>query len=123
MNFTLSHLRSKRSWLVLDFVVYGEWNANSLHLLYSQIQATSKRIVFENITLGGLEQSVNFSSLFDYKGNQVPAQISNPKVIVLQKNEVSCLVVGKETNSSFKIAKVTQSLNPGLVDLWIVEMG
>ena len=72
--------------------------------------------------LGGLDQVVSFSDLFDFKGNRLPEVISHPKVIVLPKNEVNCFVVGTETETGFRIARSTGEGKTGLVDLMVVEM-
>jgi len=123
MNITLDYLRGRRTWVVPNFVVWGDWSLYSFLLFYTEMGATSKRIVFNKSTLGGLDQTVNFSSLYDFKGNQLPATINHPKVIVLPKNEVFCLVVGQETETGFRLAKLSESSQTGLVDLMIVEMG
>jgi hypothetical protein len=123
MNITLDYLRGRRIWLVPNFVVWGDWSLYSFLLFYTEMGASSKRIIFYKSILGGLDQSVNFSSLYDFKGNQLPITINSPKVIVLPKNEIHCLVVGAETNTGFRIARVSESAQTGLVDLMIVEMG
>jgi hypothetical protein len=122
MNITLDYLRGRRTWVVPNFVVWGDWSLYSFLLFYTETGANSKRIVFNKSTLGGLDQTVNFSSLYDFKGNQLPTTINHPKVIVLSKNEVSCLVVGQETDTGFRLAKLSESSQTGLVDLMIVEM-
>ena len=109
--------------MVNNLSVYGEFSAVAPLLLWTEIGDTSKRIVFAREILGSLEQLVSFSSLYDSKGNQLPSTINSPKVVLLQKNEVACLVVGPETNSSFKIAKLTQSQTAGMADLVIIENG
>lgn len=109
--------------MVNNFSVYGEFSAVAPLLLWTEFGDTSKRIIFAREILGGLEQVVNFSSLYDIKGNQLPTTINSPKIILLQKNEVSCLVVGPETSSNFKIAKLTESQTAGIVDLVIIENG
>jgi hypothetical protein len=123
MNITLDYLRGRRIWVVPNFVVWGDWSLYSFLLFYTEMGTTSKRIVFSKSTLGGLDQTVSFSSLYDFRGNQLPNTINNPKVIVLPKNEVFCVVVGTETNTGFRIAKLSESSGTGLVDLMIVEMG
>jgi len=123
MNITLDYLRGRRTWVVPNFVVWGDWSLYSFFLFYTEMGASSKRIVFSKSTLGGLDQAVNFSSLFDFRGNQLPTTIKSPKVIVLPKNEVFCFVVGAETDTGFRIAKFSESSYTGLVDLMIVEMG
>jgi hypothetical protein len=123
MNITLDYLRGRRIWVVPNFVVWGDWSLYSFLLFYTEIGATSKRVVFSKSTLGGLDQTVNFSSLYDFRGNQLPTTIANPKVIILPKNEILCLVVGAETDTGFRIAKLSESSGTGLVDLMIVEIG
>jgi hypothetical protein len=122
MNITLDYLRGRRIWAVPNFVVWGDWSLYSFLLFYTEMGVGSKRIVFSKSTLGGLDQIVDFSSLYDFRGNQLPATIDNPKVVVLPKNEVSCIVVGAESNTGFRIAKLSESSGTGLVDLMIVEM-
>ncbi|MCI0531016.1 MAG: hypothetical protein L0Y74_03590 [candidate division Zixibacteria bacterium] len=121
MNVTLDYLRSRRIWTVNGFSVWGEYSSVSLIFLMSEIGSGSSRILFVRETLGGMEQVVDFDQLTDQKGNQLPSTISNPKVIPLQKNDVTCLIVGQESQTGFKIAKLDQTPTPGVVDLLIVE--
>jgi len=123
MNVTLDYLRGRRTWVVPNFVVWGDWSLASFLLLYIEAGETSKRVMAAKNNLGGLDQTVNFSDLFDFRGNQLPAVIQNPKVIALPKSEVNCFVVGKETSTGFKIARFSGSEKTGLVDLMVVEMG
>jgi hypothetical protein len=123
MNITLDYLRGRRVWVVNSFSVWGEYSTVTPILLWTEIGTTSQRLIFAREVLGGLEQSVSFSGLYDFRGNQLPQSISNPKVIILQKNEVECLVVGQESSTGFKIAKLTESDQSGSVDLIIVENG
>ncbi len=109
--------------MVNNFSVWGEFSAVTPILIWTELGTTSHRLIFARETLGGLEQSVSFSQLYDFRGNQLPQTISNPKVIILQKNEVECLVVGQESSTGFKIAKLTESDRSGSVDLIIVENG
>ena len=123
MNITLDYLRGRRTWVVPNFVVWGDWSLASFLLLYTEMGETSKRVVLAKNNLGGLDQMVNFSDLYDFKGNQLPQVIGNPKVIVLPKNEINCFVVGTETDIGFRIARFSGSEKTGLVDLMILEMG
>ncbi|MCJ7507325.1 MAG: hypothetical protein MUO85_01170 [candidate division Zixibacteria bacterium] len=123
MNITLDYLRGKRSWLVTNFVVWGDYYSSQFLCFYTEVGESSKRIIFDQVSLGGFDQSVNFADLYDYKGNNLPSAISNPKVMVLFKNEVYCFVVGQETDFGFKIAKLSGTQASGLVDLLILEMG
>jgi hypothetical protein len=123
MNITLDYLRGRRVWVVNNFSVWGEFSAITPVLLWTEQTSSSQRIIFSREILGGLEQAVNYSQLYDFRGNQLPQSIPNPKVIILQKNQVDCLTVGQESASGFKIAKLSQTEESGLVDLVIVENG
>ena len=123
MSITLSYLKGKRSWVVENFEVWGEMNLAEFLIFYTQTCENSKRVVLNHSFLGEREQSVSFSSLYDLKGNQLPEIINQPKVVVLPKREPACFVIGKETDTSFKIARAPGSENNGVVDLLIMEMG
>ncbi|UCB53087.1 MAG: hypothetical protein JSV10_03110 [Candidatus Zixiibacteriota bacterium] len=123
MNITLDYLRGRRTWVVPNFVVWGDWSLASFLLLYTEIGETSKRVMLARNNLGGLDQSVTFETLYDFRGNQLPQTINNPKVMVMPKNEVNCFVVGTETETGFRIARFSGSEKTGLADLMIVEMG
>lgn len=122
MNITLDYLRGRRVWLVKNFCVWGEYSAVDFLLAHTEIGESSKRIMLDRVSLGGEEQEVSFSSLYDFKGNQLPQQIDSPKVLSLPLNEVSCLVI-EESNFGLKIAKGSNSTENGLVDLLIFELG
>jgi hypothetical protein len=123
MNITLDYLRGRRTWAVPNFVVWGDWSLASFLLLYTEVGETTKRVVLAKNNLGGLDQSVAFSDLHDFRGNKLPETIAKPKVMVMPKNEVNCFVVGTETDTGFRIARFSGSERTGLVDLMIVEMG
>jgi hypothetical protein len=123
MNITLDYLRGRRTWAVPNFVVWGDWSLASFLLLYTEAGETAKRVVLAKNNLGGLDQTVIFSELYDFRGNKLPETIAQPKVMIMPKNEVNCFVVGTETDTGFKIAKFSGSERTGLVDLMIVEMG
>ncbi len=123
MNITLDYLRGRRVWVVNNFSVWGEFSTVTPILLWTEVGTASHRLMFAREMLAGLEQGVGFSQLYDFRGNQLPQSISNPKVIILQKNEVECLVVGQESSTGFKIARLTESDQSGSVDLIIVENG
>ena len=123
MNITLDYLRGRRTWVVPNFAVWGDWSLASFLLLYTEMGETSKRVMLARNNLGGLDQSVTFETLYDFRGNQLPQTINNPKVMVMPKNEVNCFVVGTETETGFRIARFSGSEKTGLADLMIVEMG
>ncbi len=109
--------------MVENFEVWGEMNLAEFLIFYTQSGENSKRVILNHSFQGGEEQSVSFSSLCDLKGNSLPETINQPKVIVLPKREPVCFVIGKETDTGFKIAKAPESDKNGLVDLLIMEMG
>ena len=123
MNITLDYLRGRRTWVVPNFVVWGDWSLASFLLLYTEMGESSKRVMLARNNLGGLDQSVVFEALYDFRGNRLPQTISSPKVVVMPKNEVNCFVVGTETETGFRVARFSGSEKTGLVDLMIVEMG
>jgi len=123
VNITLDYLRGRRTWVVPNFVVWGDWSLASFFLLYTEVGETSKRVILARNNLGGLDQTVSFSDLYDFRGNKLPQMITSPKVMVMPKNEVNCFVVGPETDTGFRIAKFSGSQKTGLVDLTIMEMG
>ncbi len=106
-----------------NFVVWGDWSLASFLLLYTEMGQTSRRVMLAKNNLGGLDQTVDFSDLYDFRGNQLPEVIHNPKVMVMPKNEVNSFVVGTETDTGFRIARFSGSEKTGLVDLMVVEMG
>jgi hypothetical protein len=122
MNITLDYLRGRRVWLVKNICVWGEYSAVDLLFVHTEIMESSKRIIFDRIGLGGKNQEVNFNTLYDYKGNQLPQEIESPKVLVLHKSDVFCMVI-EESKAGFKIAKGNNSSENGLVDLLIFELG
>jgi hypothetical protein len=123
MNVTLDYLRGRRTWVVPNFVVWGDWSLASFLVLYTEAGETSKRVILAKNNLGGKDQMVSFSDLYDFRGNQLPQTIASPKVMIMTKNEVNCFVVGTEIDTSFRIARFSGSQKTGLVDLIIVEVG
>jgi len=123
MNTTLAYLRGRRLWVVENLVVWGSMAAYSGNFLVTDDLGCEKRLLFWNVSLGGDLQQVNFGDLFDVNGNQLPASISRPKVVVLPKNEVAIAIIGRESNTMFTIAKTESVSTGGLVDLLIFEVG
>jgi hypothetical protein len=123
MATTLAYLRGRRTWVIPNFVVWGDFSIYNFLLFYTEMGQASNRVMFDSVNLGGLDQTVNFSDLRDLKGNQLPVTISQPKVVVLSKNGIFCFVVGPESDSGFKIARQAGAPEIGLVDLMIMEMG
>jgi len=123
MNDTLAYLRGHRIWLVRDFIVWGALSANEFSFLLTDVDQSSKRIMFLTMPLGGEMQKVNFDDLLDFRGNSLPSNLINPKIIALPKTSVDVVVVGQESANSFSIATTSASGANGLCDLLIIEVG
>jgi len=123
MNDTLAYLRGHRMWLVRDFLVWGTLSAYEFSFLITENDQTNRRILFVSTPLGGDHQKVNFSELVDFRGNNLPEIIENPKVAVFSKSSVGVVVVGQEDSDSFSIAKTKLVESHGLCDLLIFEVG
>lgn len=123
MNDTLVYLRSRRVWVVENFVVWGSLSAYSGNFLLADETGGDSRVLFWKVDLGGALQEVSYSDLTDHRGNNLPDTIERPKVVVLPKNGVRVVVAGRESNSSFTVAKTEESSLSGLVDLMIFEVG
>jgi hypothetical protein len=123
MNSTLAYLRGRRLWVVENLVVWGSISAYSGNFLVTDDLGSDKRLLFWNVSMGGDLQQVSFGDLFDVNGNQLPASISRPKVVVLAKNEVAVAIIGRESDTMFTIAKTVDVSTSGLVDLLIFEVG
>ncbi len=103
-------------------VVYGTLGAVELLLLRSESTPTSKRVIFENAVLGGVEQVLFYQNLTDQRGNKLPQKLKSPKVVVLPKTGIAAVIVGEESEQLFRLAK-TGGTDNALVDLLIIEMG
>lgn len=123
MNETLTYLRGRRMWLIRDFVVWGSLSAYEFSFLMTVADQSDKRISFMSVPLGGQLQKVNYADLQDFRGNNLPGTILNPKVVALQKTAVGVMVVGQEDNETFAIARTSVSDPNGICDLLIIEVG
>jgi hypothetical protein len=123
VNSTLAYLRGRRLWVVENLAVWGSLVAYTGSFLATEETSGDKRLLFWQANLGGDLQQIGFKDLNDVNGNPLPETISRPKVIVLPKNSVDVVVVGKESNSSFIVAKTEAASSNGLVDLMIFEVG
>ncbi len=123
MNSTLAYLRGRRLWVVENVSVWGKLSAFAGNFLLTEETSSSKRLLFWQVMLGGDRQQINFADLVDINGNALPDEISRPKVVVMPKTDVDVIVVGRESNRSFTIAKTDETSSSGLVDLMIFEVG
>ena len=125
MNLTLDYLKSNRKWLVPSLVVWGNTDSCEAALLITE-KDTPKRVVFAYNKIGAGDQAVNYSDLVDMDGNSLPSQIKNPVVLVIPRNQAHCFIVGRPSDSGFKIAYHpdlnSNLIEQGLVDLLIMEI-
>jgi len=125
MNLTLDYLKSNRKWLVPNVVVWGNADACEAALLMVEDDSPA-RVVFSYSRLEGNDQVINFGDLTDADGNSLPSQISKPVVIVIPGNQMHCFIVGRPSETGFKLAYSPDSNSSnsgyGLVDLLIMEI-
>lgn len=123
MNPTLTHLNSRRAWLIRDINIWGVLSAETIDAIATEIDDTETRVVFHEFTLGGASQELAFNTLTDHRGNQLPVSIDSPVVIPIAKNAVPVAVIGVPSPTSFRIAKTASVPEDAMVDLWIIEAG
>jgi hypothetical protein len=121
MNTTFDYLTGNRKWVVRDFVVWGQSDIFDAAILATEaLENTS--VIFMRELAGGEAQVVEFTDLVDHRGNQLPASISSPEIIIIPKSASQAFLIGNPGNSSFRIAAPSNLPGNPLVDLLIVEM-
>jgi hypothetical protein len=123
VNPTLSYLLGHKMWLVPSVNVWGSVASFNAEIVFTENGASGTRIVFGSFPVGGAVQQLQFGDLKDVRGNSLPSELTNPKVAVLQKNDVAVVVSGTETSKSFALAKATPTDRNGICDLLIIELG
>ncbi len=99
---SLTFLKSRRLWVIRDFEVYGlASDAELLYLIAEEVDS-STRLGFGIVSAGDSSQGVNFSSLRDFRENQLPDEINLPRIIVTPRSEYGAFIVGNESNSGFR---------------------
>ncbi len=109
-------------WVVENLAVWGSLAAYTGNFLLTEETGGDKRLLFWQVNLGGDLQQIQFKDLTDINGNPLPETISRPKIVALPRNAVDVVVVGRESNSSFVIARTEVTSMSGLVDLLIFEV-
>lgn len=123
MNPTLTHLLGHRMWVVASVNVWGTLTDFTPQLLLTENDGTTRRILFGSFPLGGEVQQLEYGGLTDIRGNALPTELTNPKVMILPKSEIGVVVVGSESSQSFTLAKASSTDQVALCDLLIIEMG
>lgn len=113
---------SRRVWYVSDFYVWGTSGWSEMDIVMIENVGTDKSVLFNPISIGDGSQRVQFSDLTDYKGNQLPQTINNPRVFIKPKTENNAYIIGEETSSYFKVGRDSSLDSPVKVDLMVVEM-
>ncbi|MCP4582263.1 MAG: hypothetical protein GY839_11660 [candidate division Zixibacteria bacterium] len=124
MNLTLDYLKSNRKWLVPNLMVWGNTDSCLADFLMSEI-GSPKRVVFSSNVIGGRNQVINYADLIDSNGNILPAQIADPVIIIIPRNQAHCFLIGRPSPTGFKIARgeaESDWVGEGLVDVLIMEV-
>lgn len=113
---------SRRVWYVPEIYIWGssQWGETDM-IVVENIEGT-RSVSYYTASLDDSAQAINFNELLDFRGNQLPDQISNPKVFIKPKSADNCFVVGEELSTGFKIARDDAAAGPVKVDLFIVEL-
>ena len=119
----LESVKSKRVWFVPEFSVWGLSQEGQVDYLVVEQDDTDKNIFLGSIAIGSSLQEVSFCNLTDHRGNALPASIDSPRVIPRSRSQEAVFVVGDESDTSFKIARDPEAMEPVMVDLFIMEMG
>ena len=114
---------TKRSWYIPNLNVYGTVGWGEFEYIIGEDVNSTISVLFNSISIGDNAQQILFQNLVDHKGNNLPEQLANPKVLVKQKSDMSAYVVGDESNVGFKIVRSDLATNPVPVDLYVIEMG
>jgi hypothetical protein len=120
---TLNFLKSRRIWVVKDFLVWGTSDQAQLRYLGLETINSTGRLMFGTASLGGSQQNVIFSELVDFRGNHLPSSIDFPKVLIRLRSSYAVYLAGEESDYGFRIARETDAPGPVMADLFIIEMG
>jgi hypothetical protein len=123
MNTTYARLTGRRAWYVPDISVWGDLSAQTVSAVATEADGPDVRVVFYRFPIRGQPQELPYASLTDHRGNQLPASIARPVVIVIPRNSVAVVLVGRPTDVACRLARSAPGAEDGLVDLWIVEAG
>jgi hypothetical protein len=120
---TLTYLKSRRLWVVRDVQVWGlASDAQFFYLGVENVQSTA-RLMFGISSIGETAQDIQFSSLIDHRGNNLPEAINNPRVLIRQRTPFNVYLVGEESNSGFRVVRDPAAPGPVSADFFIYETG
>lgn len=113
---------SQRCWYVPDFNVWGTSGWGVFDFLMVE-HAAVDTILFDSLNISSNAQEINFNDLTDFRGNNLPLSIKNPKVFIKPRSGENTFIVGAESDNSFKIARDSGTNGPVIVDLFVLELG
>ena len=118
----LASVTSHRIWFVPDIVVWGLPGLGDVEFMVIEDVDGVSSVHFCATNIGTGEQLIQFTQLIDHRGNNLPAVIKSPRVIVRSHSEDSAFVVARESQNSFKIARDPGAAGAVTVDLFVIEM-
>lgn len=120
-GYLMAHL--KRSWYIPNLAVWGTDSWGTFDYLVVEQVNNAQSLLYNDLSIGATSQQLQYNQLTDFRGNQLPETIINPKILFKPKSNHSAYIVGQETNSQFTIARDSSAPGPVEVDLYIIEMG
>ncbi len=123
MNTTLAYLRSRRAWLVKDIAIWGTDREAELKIALTEQVGSDVRLGWWSISLGGQFQYINFTDLTDSRGNQLPASIVNPAIIIIPRGKPGAFIKSVDGDAGFSVARNDSDSAPVLIDVMIFETG
>jgi len=123
MNSTLAYLRGRRAWMVEDVAVWGSDGQADYTMTIVETVGSDNRLGIWQTSLGGQRQEVTFSELVDNKGNQLPAKIEKPAVVVIPRGKHNAFIKAMLGANGFLIARSDADAPATTVDLLIFETG
>lgn len=114
---------SRRIWYVPEIYVWGSSNWGETDMIMVENVEGTRSVLYNTAILDDSAQTINYNELTDFRGNQLPDEIINPKVFIKPKTADASFIVGDELNDRFNIARDDTVDGPVKVDLLIVELG
>ncbi|MFH1300832.1 MAG: hypothetical protein ABIK07_07195 [Planctomycetota bacterium] len=119
----LERVKSHRIWFVPDVVIWGLPSMGEMHFLTVEKIDGVSSVLYGSAAIAPVQQEISFDQLIDHRGNQLPASIDTPRVMVRARAKPAVFIVGQESNESFRIARDEDAPGPVTADLMILEMG
>nr|MBN2276854.1 hypothetical protein [candidate division Zixibacteria bacterium] len=123
MMNTLAYLKSRRMWVVRDIMVWGLEADAEFHYLGIETVDTDSRLMLGILSVGDTAQDILYADLVDHHGNNLPAVINAPRVIIRPRSRHQAYLAGEESNAGFRIVRDPDAPGPIRVDFFIYETG